>query len=214
MNDPEDDPPPPPNAEMLRMREEYLEVKKARETKMSDTNSSAPEKIWAWHWHSEWDANPPASGPKAIAQSGHCRPTTRHALDERERWSGAEYIRIDLHQAALAELEANLITAKKEPVMNKEEAVVTKLVRSLLDNGAMEGVLVAILEAALEDNLADLERLSKKKTLQVHEFADYAHNIEFSKAAIKVLQYFSTDHYLGVEDLVMIYEEKYPLEAL
>jgi hypothetical protein len=31
MNDPEDDPPPPPNEEMLRMREEYLEVKKARE---------------------------------------------------------------------------------------------------------------------------------------------------------------------------------------
>jgi hypothetical protein len=113
MNDPEDDPPPPPNAEMLRMREEYLEVKKARETKMSDTNSSAPEKIWAWHWHGEWNENPPASGPKAIAQFGNCRPTTRHALDERERKSGAEYIRIDLHQAALAELEANLVTAKK-----------------------------------------------------------------------------------------------------
>jgi len=98
--------------------------------------------------------------------------------------------------------------------MSKEEAVVTKLVRSLLDNGAMEGVLVAILEAALEDNLADLERLSKKKTLQVHEFADYAHSIEFSKAAIKVLQYFSTNFYRQEEDLVMMYEEKYPLETL
>ena len=98
--------------------------------------------------------------------------------------------------------------------MNKEEAAVTKIVKSLINNGAMDEFLVATLEVALEDNLADLERLSKKKTLQVHEFADYAHNIEFSKAAIKVLQYFSTNFYQQEEDLVMIYEEKYPLEAL
>jgi hypothetical protein len=124
---------PIPNAEMLKMREEYLEVKKARE---------------------------------------------------------------------------------KGLIMSKEEAVVTKIVKSLINNGAMDEFLVATLEAALEDNLADLERLSKKKTLQVHEFADYAHNIEFSKAAIKVLQYFSTNFYRQEEDLVLEYEEKYPLETL
>jgi hypothetical protein len=98
--------------------------------------------------------------------------------------------------------------------MSKEEAVVTKIVKSLIDNGAMDEFLVATLEAALEDNLADLERLSKKKTLQVHEFADYAHSIEFSKAAIKVLEYFSTNYYPLEEELVLEYEEKYPLEAL
>jgi uncharacterized protein YjiS (DUF1127 family) len=55
-----------------------------------------PERIWAWHWYENWDENPPTSGPKAIAQYGHCRRNQRYALDERERKSGAEYIRADL----------------------------------------------------------------------------------------------------------------------
>jgi hypothetical protein len=62
-----------------------------------------PEQIWAWHWHSEWNENPPASGPKAIAQSGHCRPNNRYPLDKRERDSGAEYTRTDLIAAMIEE---------------------------------------------------------------------------------------------------------------
>jgi hypothetical protein len=69
---------------------------------------NAPEKLWAWHWHSEWDANPPASGPKAIAQYGHCRPTNRYAIGQTEQKSGAEYVRIDIYQAAIAERDAAL----------------------------------------------------------------------------------------------------------
>ena len=62
-----------------------------------------PEQIWAWHWHSEWNENPPASGPKAIAQYGHCRPNNRYPLDKRERDSGADYTRTDLIAAMIDE---------------------------------------------------------------------------------------------------------------
>ena len=58
--------------------------------------NKAPERIWAWHWHSDWNQNLPESGPRAIPQFGYCRPNNRHPLDNREKESGAEYIRADL----------------------------------------------------------------------------------------------------------------------
>jgi len=67
--------------------------------------SSAPERLWAWHWYAEWDENPPLSGPHAIAQFGYCRPTNRRPLDNRERKSGADYIRTDLYDAAISRAE-------------------------------------------------------------------------------------------------------------
>ena len=53
--------------------------------------SDAPERIWAWSffkWSEGW--------------GGYARQENRHALDNRERDTGAEYIRLDLHTADIA----------------------------------------------------------------------------------------------------------------
>lgn len=54
---------------------------------------NAPERIWAWCFNT-WDT-----------WGGYARPNNRHALDEKERKTGAEYIRADLHAAATERAE-------------------------------------------------------------------------------------------------------------
>jgi len=81
--------------------------------------SDVPERLWAWHWHSHWDANPPESGPLAIAQSGYCRPNDRYPLDKRERESGADYTRTDL----IAAIVEKAVQAEREKIADLLEII-------------------------------------------------------------------------------------------
>ncbi len=63
--------------------------------------NNAPERIWAHCFntpeHGGWDQ-----------WGGYARPNNRHPLDEKEIATGAEYIRLDLHEAEVARLRADL----------------------------------------------------------------------------------------------------------
>lgn len=79
--------------------------------------------------------------------------------------------------------------------MSRERDTLTGIVKSLINNGTMDQIVIAVLEDALEAALMDLDRLSKKEYLQAHQWQDYADNLQFSHACIKVLRYFSLDGY-------------------
>jgi hypothetical protein len=95
--------------------------------------------------------------------------------------------------------------------MNKEMQMITRIAEKLYDKGALDEVLVVLLETALEDNLRTLQELSEKDALKVHEFQDYVDALDFSKAIIKVLRYFTTDQYSEEEAEVLEYADKYML---
>lgn len=77
----------------------------------------------------------------------------------------------------------------------KEEDVVAAVVKKLIDNGAIDEIVVATLESALETVFWDLEALSQKRYLQAHQWQDLADGVEFSHAAITVLRFFSMNGY-------------------
>jgi hypothetical protein len=79
--------------------------------------------------------------------------------------------------------------------MSREQETLTGIVKSLIDNGAMDQIVIAVLEDALETALEDLDKLSRKEYLQAHQWQDYADSLQFSHACIKVLRYFSLDGY-------------------
>jgi hypothetical protein len=97
--------------------------------------------------------------------------------------------------------------------MNKEMQMITRIAEKLYDKGALDEVLVVLLETALEDNLRTLQELSEKDALKVHEFQDYVDALDLSKAIIKVLRYFTTDQYSEEEVEVLEYANKYMLEV-
>lgn len=79
--------------------------------------------------------------------------------------------------------------------MSREQETLTGIVKSLIDNGTMDQIVIAVLEDALDTALEDLDKLSKREYLQAHQWQDYADNLQFSHACIKVLRYFSLDGY-------------------
>lgn len=79
--------------------------------------------------------------------------------------------------------------------MLKEREVLTNIVDKLINTGAMDELVLAVLEDALETSFEELERLSAKKYLEAHHWQDYADNLQFVHSCIKVLRYFSVDYY-------------------
>lgn len=55
-----------------------------------------PEKLWCWNFQTE-------KGGWGKGWGGYARPDPRHPLDDRERNTGAEYVRVDVAEAAMKE---------------------------------------------------------------------------------------------------------------
>jgi hypothetical protein len=79
--------------------------------------------------------------------------------------------------------------------MTKERDVATKVVDNLISSGALDEIVVGVLETVLEDNFAELEKLSKKKYLEAHHWQDYTDCLTTGRACVKLLQYFTTSRY-------------------
>lgn len=79
--------------------------------------------------------------------------------------------------------------------MTREHEVLTSLVKSLIDNGTLDQIVIAVLEDALDSAFKDMERLCQRKYLEAHHWQDYADSLVFAHACIKVLRYFSIDDY-------------------
>lgn len=79
--------------------------------------------------------------------------------------------------------------------MDREREAVETLVTSIINNGVIDELVVASLENALDSAFEDLERLSKKKYLEAFHWQDYAENLQFAHSCIKVLRWFSINHY-------------------
>lgn len=96
--------------------------------------------------------------------------------------------------------------------MTKEKEVIGRIVTKWVESGAADEIVVAILETSLEDNLAELERLNQRKYLEAHHWQDYADCLTASKSMVRVLQYFTVNHYYEEENLVHYYAQR--LEVL
>lgn len=92
--------------------------------------------------------------------------------------------------------------------MSKEEKLLGGIVKKLVDNGALDELVVAVLEGALEGALEDLDKLTKRPYMEAHHWMNYVDGIRFSRAAIRVLQYFSTNYYDKEQTLVDQYALK------
>lgn len=92
--------------------------------------------------------------------------------------------------------------------MLREREVLTNIVDKLINTGAMDELVVAVLEDALESNFEELEKLTQRKYLEAHHWQDYADCITFSQACIKVLRYFTTDNYEAEQVLANRYSLK------
>lgn len=79
--------------------------------------------------------------------------------------------------------------------MDREREAVETLVTSIINNGVIDELVVASLENALDSSFEELERLSKRKYLEAHHWQDYAENLQFAHSCIKVLRWFSINHY-------------------
>lgn len=79
--------------------------------------------------------------------------------------------------------------------MDREREAVETLVASIINNGVIDDLVVAALENALDSSFEELERLSKRKYLEAHHWQDYAENLQFVHSCIKVLRWFSINHY-------------------
>jgi hypothetical protein len=83
----------------------------------------------------------------------------------------------------------------KQPVITKEREAVEALVTSIVNNGVLDELVVAALETALDSSFEELERLYKKKCLDAPQWQDYAENLQFVHACLKVLRWFSMNLY-------------------
>ena len=79
--------------------------------------------------------------------------------------------------------------------MTKEHEVLTKLVKSMIDNGTLDQIVIAVLEDSLDSAFQDMGRICQRKYLEAHHWQDYADSLQFAHACIKVLRYFSLDDY-------------------
>jgi hypothetical protein len=95
--------------------------------------------------------------------------------------------------------------------MNKEEELLTDMVRKLIHNGVIDELVAAALESSLQTNFDELEALSKRRYLEAHHWQDYADCLTFSRACIQVLRYFTVNDYLTESKTLKEYSVK--LEA-
>jgi hypothetical protein len=79
--------------------------------------------------------------------------------------------------------------------MTKEKDVVSSIVEKLINNGAMDEIVLAVLESSLETNFEELEKLSNRKYLEAHHWQDYADCLQYAHACLKVLRHFSVSNY-------------------
>ena len=87
-------------------------------------------------------------------------------------------------------------TKKHEDVgMNKEEKAIHGIVSRIIRDGTMDGLIVASLERELEQCLIDLQKKCEKKSLEVHHWMSYQNSVEFARACIRILQYYTTSKY-------------------
>lgn len=77
--------------------------------------------------------------------------------------------------------------------------ILARVTKKLLDNGAMDEIAVAVLEEALETAFTDLDTLSEKHHFEAHHWQDYAYNLSFAHACIRVLRYFTVSDYCAEE---------------
>jgi hypothetical protein len=81
------------------------------------------------------------------------------------------------------------------------------LADALLKSGALDAVVVAELESMSEVCFEHLEELHKKPTLTEWQMVDYRDNLRFIKAAIVVLQTYTTSKYDEYQRRVNRYED-------
>lgn len=79
--------------------------------------------------------------------------------------------------------------------MTREHEVLTSLVKSLIDNGTLDQIVIAVLEDALDSAFQEMGKICQRKYLEAHHWQDYADSLQFAHACIKVLRYFSLDGY-------------------
>jgi hypothetical protein len=92
--------------------------------------------------------------------------------------------------------------------MNREEGTVYKIVKRLIDDGTLDELVMGVLEGSLEAAFEELEALSKKTFLQAHHWQDYADNLQFARASLVVLRYYSVDGYEAEQRRVSGYSLK------
>jgi hypothetical protein len=96
--------------------------------------------------------------------------------------------------------------------MTREKDAVASIVEKLIDNGAMDEIVLAVLESSLETNFEELEKLSQRKYLEAHHWQDYADCLQYAHSCIKVLRCFSVDYY--TEEQVRANEYSLKIEEL
>ena len=96
--------------------------------------------------------------------------------------------------------------------MTREKDAVTSIVEKLINNGAMDEIVLAVLESSLETNFEELEKLSQRKYLEAHHWQDYADCLQYVHSCIKVLRYFSMNDY--TEEQVRANEYSLKIEEL
>jgi inorganic pyrophosphatase len=79
--------------------------------------------------------------------------------------------------------------------MTREKEMLTGIVHKMIDNGVLDEIVAAVLESSLQDNLEDLEDLSKKQYLEAHHWQDYAECLSVGRALVRCLQYFTINNY-------------------
>jgi hypothetical protein len=96
--------------------------------------------------------------------------------------------------------------------MTREKDVVASIVEKLINNGAMDEIVLAVLESSLETTFEELERLSQRKYLEAHHWQDYADCLQYVHSCIKVLRCFSVNDY--TEEQVRANEYSLKIEEL
>ena len=92
--------------------------------------------------------------------------------------------------------------------MTREKDVVASIVEKLINNGAMDEIVLAVLESSLETNFEELERLSQRKYLEAHHWQDYADCLQYVHSCIKVLRCFSVSYYTEEQERANEYSLK------
>lgn len=75
--------------------------------------------------------------------------------------------------------------------MEKDQKVLTSIVKRLIDNGTMDELILAALETDVEGAFAHLDTINPNGQM----FQDYVEVVSFIRAAIRVMQYYSTNKY-------------------
>lgn len=78
---------------------------------------------------------------------------------------------------------------------SREAEVLTNLVKSMINNGTLDQIVVAVLEDSLDSAFEEMGKICQRKYLEAHHWQDYTDSLLYAHACIKVLRYFSLDSY-------------------